>query len=175
MKHFQSNPNDPVWAAVQNRGEDDPDQYWIGRVTGIKQVYQRNGSVGRTHYGKGDAELSVTWYERDVSGGDERRTFKRWEGAAGEEYTFNSTELRLLGLAASGATRLDMKRLDSGLSGGAALREVQRLPSKRGAAKSARERIAHVTKTVRTQRVAPPAELWEITAASESAILAGCI
>ena len=27
--------NQPVWVAVQNRGENDPDQYWIGKALGI--------------------------------------------------------------------------------------------------------------------------------------------
>ena len=63
--------------AVQNRGENDPDQYWIGRATGIR-VHATAGSVGRIRYDKGDAEVTVEWFERDVSGGDERRIFRRW-------------------------------------------------------------------------------------------------
>ena len=47
----------------------------------------------------------VEWFQRDVSGGEERRVFKSWAAdgeagdvgpAAGEVYTFNSTELRMI-------------------------------------------------------------------------------
>ena len=31
--------NQPVWVAVQNRGEDDPDQYWIGKAVKNEAVY----------------------------------------------------------------------------------------------------------------------------------------
>ena len=63
----------------------------------------------RTRYDAGDIEVEVEWMQRDVSGGDERRTFRGWEATptnteagpsadagpiAGKSYTFNSTELR---------------------------------------------------------------------------------
>ena len=48
-------------------------------------MYKEPGSVdgtgGRVRYDKGDAEIAVTWLQRDVSGGDERRTFKVWAEA----------------------------------------------------------------------------------------------
>ena len=49
--------------------------------------------------------MEVEWFERDISGGEERRIFKAWKGdeelgdagpEAGKVYTFNSTELRML-------------------------------------------------------------------------------
>ena len=93
---------------MQNRGEDELDQYWVGRALRVEKVYTEPGSVagttGRVRYDVGDCEIAVHWFQRDVSGGSERRTFKLWaadEEAAdagpvdGETYTFNSTELRL--------------------------------------------------------------------------------
>ena len=73
-------------------------------------------------YDKGDAEIAVTWFQRDVSGGDERLTFKAWaadEGMGdagpveGKTYTFNSTELRLIYNQEAGpnAIQLDMRLL----------------------------------------------------------------
>ena len=35
------------------------------------------GSAGRVRYDKGDVEFEVQWYDRDISGGEERRIFKR--------------------------------------------------------------------------------------------------
>ena len=94
---------------MQNRGEDELDQYWVGRALRVEKVYTEPGSVagttGRVRYDVGDCEIAVHWFQRDVSGGSERRTFKLWaadEEAAdagpvdGETYTFNSTELRLI-------------------------------------------------------------------------------
>ena len=52
-KHFKSS-NQPVWVGVQNRGEDDPDQYWIGRALRIEKEYTAAGRVGRVSYDKGD-------------------------------------------------------------------------------------------------------------------------
>ena len=65
-------------------------------------------------YDKGDLEIEVeVWLQRDVSGGDERRTFRVWKATEADEeagqkadpgpekgtaYTFNSTELRAVGL-----------------------------------------------------------------------------
>jgi len=79
--------------AVQNRGEVDADQYWIGRALRIEKVFHQpgtvNGSGGRVRYDVGDAEIAVEWFERDISGGEERRIFKSWapghedDGSAG--------------------------------------------------------------------------------------------
>ena len=46
QNHFEQSTT-AVWIAVQNRGEDDPDQYWLGRALRIKKVYEEAGSVGR--------------------------------------------------------------------------------------------------------------------------------
>ena len=66
-----------------NRGEDEPDQYWIGRATRIEKTYEKEGSVagtgGRVRYDIGDVEIEVEWFRRDVSGGDERRVFGVWK------------------------------------------------------------------------------------------------
>ena len=71
----------------------------------------------------GDCEIAVEWFHRDISGGDERRTFKAWKAdeeagdagpVAGQEYTFNSTELRLIsssGSTAGTAIALEMRLL----------------------------------------------------------------
>ena len=47
QRHFEQSTV-PVWIAVQNRGEDDPDlQYWVGRALSIKKVYEEAGNAGR--------------------------------------------------------------------------------------------------------------------------------
>ena len=69
----------------------------------------------RVRYDKGDLEIQIEpWLQRDVSGGDERRTFRTWERTSADEeagiaadpgpvtgtvYTINSTELRAAGFA----------------------------------------------------------------------------
>ena len=86
--------------------EDDPYQYWVGRALRVEPEYTEGGSVagtaGRVRYDPGDCEIVVEWFQRDVSGGSERRTFKVWAAdeeagdaglVEGETYTFNSTEL----------------------------------------------------------------------------------
>ena len=68
----------------------------------------------RLRYDAGDLEIQIEpWLQRDVSGGDERRTFRTWAATAadeeaglpadpgpkaGEVYTINSTELRAVHL-----------------------------------------------------------------------------
>jgi hypothetical protein len=37
----------------------------------------------RERYDVGDLQIAVEWFERDVSGGDERRIFKLWAIDAG--------------------------------------------------------------------------------------------
>jgi hypothetical protein len=69
-----------VWVAVQNRSEDDPDQYWIGRATWIVKTHTVSGTVqgaGRARYGRGDLEIEVEWLDR-TSDDSERRTFELW-------------------------------------------------------------------------------------------------
>lgn len=103
-----------VLVAVQNRGEDDEDQYWLGWAMRVAKTHTSSGTVPgtRTRYDAGDLEIEVEWMQRDVSGGDERRTFcNKWEKTLapdgevvdpgpelGKTYTFNSTELRAVGL-----------------------------------------------------------------------------
>ena len=80
------------------------------------------GTAGRVRYDVGDFEIPVEWFQRDtISGGDERRTFKAWVTneatndvgpVAGQTYTFNSTELRLISTETSvpgGAVQLEMR------------------------------------------------------------------
>jgi len=162
--------------AVQNRGEHDPDQYWIGRALRITHVYDKPGTVGRVRYDKGDVEVEVEWFQRDISGGEERRIFKAWAadeeaGDAGPEegrvYTFNSTELRML--------HVEMVLVPP--VGGVPLATVQPAsvrPPARGAARKARETISGLLYRKQPVAALPPAQLWEITAGSESLILLWC-
>ena len=39
LKQHFARSNQPIWVAVQNRGEQDPDQYWIGRALHIVKEY----------------------------------------------------------------------------------------------------------------------------------------
>ena len=109
--------NARVLVAVQNRGEDDEDQYWLGWAKRVVTTHTNSGTVPGTHtrFDAGDLEIEVEWLQRDVSGGDERRTFRKWvatkadvqTGAvadpgpvAGETYTFNSTDAAHSGASA---------------------------------------------------------------------------
>ena len=63
-----------VLVAVQNRGEDDPDQYWLGWATRVVKTYTDSGYLpgGRVRYDQGDLEIEIEpWLTRDVSGGDD--------------------------------------------------------------------------------------------------------
>ena len=166
-RKFQQS-NQPVWVAVQNRGEDDPDQYWIGKAISCKK-HQVAGSVGRVRYDKDDLEVTVEWYNRDISGGDERRIFKRWmrdesTGSPGPEesttYTFNSTQLRAI----------DVKMQPVQPVGGVPL-EVVRQESRpiRAAAQAAGEAVRNILFIAHRQRAEPPEQLWEIPAGEDSA------
>ena len=110
-------------------------------------------------YDKGDAEVEVEWFERDVSGGEERRIFKRRPGS--EVYTFNSTQLR--------AIRIEMQLQQP--VGGVPLQEVR--PS-RAHAQAAMKRIRNILFCKTQQCATPPAQLWEITPGSERLILDKC-
>ena len=166
-------------------------RYWVGRATKIAKIYDAPGSVagtgGRVRYDKGDAEIAVTWFQRDVSGGDERRTFKAWTAdleagdagpVEGETYTFNSTELRLIQNpeAGPGAVQLDMIFLPP--VGGTPLNVVQHTaqPERRSSRLVQMPRVDYrnVAYEMREQRADPPDALWEITAASERVILDNC-
>ena len=163
-------------------------RYWVGRATGLS-VYNEPGSVagtgGRVRYDKGDAEIAVTWFQRDVSGGDERRTFKVWgadedTGDAGpvdgKTYTFNSTELRLIYNPEAGpnAIQLEMQQLPP--VGTAPLNVVQHTAQRSSSRLTQIPRVDYrnVAYRVREQRADPPEELWEIAAGSERVILDHC-
>jgi len=173
QRKFQQS-NQPVWVAVQNRGEDDPDQYWIGKAVRIKQVHTAPGSQGRMRFDAGDLEIEVEWFHRDISGGDERRVFKRWAAdvEAGDEgpqegtsYTFNSTELRAL----------DLKMQPVPPVGGVPLEVVrQEARPQRAAAQVAMQLVRNIVFSAHQQRAAPPEQLWEIPAGEENAILLHC-
>ena len=134
----------------------------------------------RTRYDAGDLEVEVEWMQRDVSGGDERRTFRGWEATptnaeaglpadagpvAGKTYTFNSIELRAVGLVLEPVPPV----------GGAPLGVVAR--ARRMAAATgdaARRRLPGVAQAVH-QVVSPRLrELWIISAADENLILGNC-
>jgi hypothetical protein len=87
------------WLFVQNHGEDDPDQYWIGRATRIVKTHTASGTVqgaGRARYGPGDLEIEVEWLDRTADD-IEWRTFELWEAPAGSPtFNFNSTKLRMV-------------------------------------------------------------------------------
>lgn len=170
-----------VWVAVQNRGENDTDQYWIGRATGIAKIHSTAGHVAgnaRARYGKGDMEIAVEWFQRDISGGDERRIFTAWkrvvdadgkvvdEGPVkGKVYTFNSTELRMI--------HVEMQLVPP--VGGVPLNEVRRTSSRTAKPTDrAHQNLAGVTKKVQTQRADPPNLLWEIPAGNERLVLGLC-
>ena len=120
----------------------------------------------------GDAEIAVEWYQRDISGGEERRIFKAWEaeekaGDAGPEegkvYTFNSTELRMI--------NVEMQLIPP--VGGVPL-DVVRRGLTRSVAQVARQNWRGIVKRVQTQRADPPAALWEIPAGNERLVLDRC-
>mmetsp|Transcript_3312 Transcript_3312/g.8239 ORF Transcript_3312/g.8239 Transcript_3312/m.8239 type:complete len:726 (+) Transcript_3312:2193-4370(+) len=176
--HFQKSTK-PLWVAVQNRGEHDEDQYWIGRATGIEKVHDKassvGGSVGRVRYDAGDCEIAVQWFERDECGGDERRIFKAEKHANGQLKlgTFNSTELRLISLSdnvsAPAAIHLEMQPLEP--VGGVPLNIVRASPRLSNVPRP-NYRVAH---HVCTTRADPPNQLWEIiSVGSERAILDNC-
>ena len=137
------------------------------------------GTNGRVRYDAGDAEITIEWYERDLSGGDERRIFRRREGAKeGEVYSFNSTELR--------AIHVPMQRLPP--AGGVPLNVVcMEARPRRAAAEQAdaqrfqqmannplRANPRNVLFAVHEQRALPPEQLWEIPPADENLILNHC-
>ena len=169
-----------VWIAVQNRGEEDPDQYWIGKALSYK-VHSAGGDVegtgGRVRYDIGDLEVQVQWYTRDVSGGDERRTFQLWkpdlEAGGGGGFSFNSVELRAVGLEASKeGFRMDKE----GVIGDQVLGVVRRsVRAAAGRAQDAwRSNISGVARVMHEERAEPPATMWIIPAADENVILGYC-
>lgn len=171
-----------VWVAVQNRGEDDSDQYWIGRAVGIVREHTQGGTIlgtgGRVRYDVGDLEVEVLWYERDVSGGDERRTFiARSDIQTDDEeappdrvkYTFNSSELRLIKVNMRPVEPLPGPQLQTIATRLARVRQqVERL------GQYAPTHISGVVRAVHTQRATPPMQLWTIDSCDENLILGYC-
>ena len=50
-----------------------------GKAKRILKVHKESGAVpgtSRARYDAGDLEIEIEWYQRDISGGEERRTFK---------------------------------------------------------------------------------------------------
>lgn len=121
--------------------------------------YEAFGTSGRVRYDKGHLELAVEWFSRDISGGDERRIFKRWSGhddandvgeeEAAHENTFNLTQLRAIDVKIQPVLPL----------GGVPLQvtgeEVR--PTRRAAtAISAMERVRNILYTSHKQYATPP-------------------
>uniref|UniRef100_A0A7S0LUV0 Uncharacterized protein n=1 Tax=Coccolithus braarudii TaxID=221442 RepID=A0A7S0LUV0_9EUKA len=165
----------PVWVAIENRGEDDPDSYWVGKARRITHTYTATSTQGRTRYDKGDMEIEVEWFTREISGGEERRIFKRWARSAdGKDagpqpdrtYTFNSTELRAIGAKMQPVPPV----------GGVPLEVVRQeaRPAPRKAAVRSLEGIRNVLFVAHKQRAEPPEQLWEIPEGEERAILDHC-
>lgn len=165
-------------------------RYWIGRALHVVKVHDKAGSVagsgGRVRFDVGDCEVAVEWFQRDISGGDERRVFKLWapqgETDSGSVHTFNSTELRLISLphglvSPRSAIHLEMQPLP--LVGNAPLNIVQRTIA--GTSRSStrlgclpRPNYRNVVYHASTTRAEPVQQLWEISAGSERAVLENC-
>jgi len=145
-------------------------------------VHTETGTVTgtRVRYDKGDLEIEIEpWLQRDVSGGDERRTFRPWEALPGDAaagfaadlgpvtgmvYTVNSTELRAVGLELEAVAPV----------GGAPLGVVARVRRTAAVAGDSR-RLLGVTRAVHAEVAAPPLrELWMISSADENLILGHC-
>jgi hypothetical protein len=172
QRALTASPNEPVWVAVQNRGEVDDDQYWIGRATSIMQTFKESGSVsgtgGRVRYDAGDMQIAVQWVDRtDVD--SERRTFELWEPPRGAEapatFSFNSSELRKV--------KVEMVSVPPVR---AAMRVVAR--ERRVAATvadaSRRANAAVVRRAVHATIAPLPAARWIIPVAEENIILDRC-
>ena len=203
--HFAKSTN-AVWVAVQNRGEDDPDQYWIGRAVALRPPFQTGGSVagtgGRVRYDPGDMEIEVEWFDRDVSGGDERRIFKAWRPGA-DTTPATAAAVGRGGSGGGGRGRGGGRRGGRGAAeAGAAAEgaapegpavltfnsselrminvEMQLVaPLGGGAAldvvrRSGRVALQGIARRVQTQRADPPDQLWEIPTGNERFILDRC-
>ena len=163
--------NAPVWVAIQNRGEDTVDQYWVGKVLGIQKIHTEGGTVEgvtgrRERYNEGDIEFRVEWYDRHESGGDERRIFSREHmdrQLCDYDFTFNSSELRAINLEMVQLPALD----------GPPLNVVQR-QAPRGSAMAAQRKFRHILCATTEVRADPPSTLWEISTGSEALVLLHC-
>jgi hypothetical protein len=148
----------------------------------VVKEHTTNGTVPgtRTRYDVGDLEIEIEpWLQRDVSGGNERRTFRSWQAApadeaacfaadpgplAGSVYTVNSTELRAVGFELEPVAPV----------GGAPLGVVARVRRTAAVTGEAR-RLRGVTTAVHAELAAPPLRaLWTISSADENIILGRC-
>ena len=169
--------------------------YWIGRAISYKK-HEEAGSVGRVRYDKGDLEITVEWYSRDISNGDERRIFKRWArdesiDDPGPEVTITSNPKSPVLLLTScfpcwqenmtytfNSTQLrsiDVKMQPVQPVGGVPLEVVrQEARPARAAAQAAIQAVRNIVFAAHRQRAAPPEQLWEAPASEESEILLHC-
>lgn len=159
-------------------------RYWVGQALSIVKVHEIAGSVegtgGRVRYDVGDCQIAVQWFERDASGGDERRIFKvglHSEHHPSVQHTFNSTELRLISrpsfASVGSAVHLEMRAIEP--VGGVPLGIVQY--KSRFSARlvhQARPNYRNVAYQMHAVQAEAPNQLWEISPASESAILVNC-
>ena len=147
------------------------------------KTHEVSGTVPgtRVRYDVGDLEIEIKpWLQRDLSGGDERRTFRTWAAMQGDEeaglaadpgpeagrvYTVNSTELRAVGLVLQPVPPV----------GGAPLGVVARVRRTAAAAgDAARRALPGVTQAVHKVVAPPLRELSIISAADENVILSNC-
>ena len=159
-----------------------PDQYWIGKATRMTKCNAPGsiaGTGGRVRYDASDFEVEVEWFHRDISGGDERRIFKRWVRdksvddpgpEEGTKYTFNSTQLRAINVKMQPVLPV----------GGVPLEVVaeevrlRRSPRVLDAAQAAIGRLSNIIFSAHQQCAQPAEQLWEIPGGEESAILMHC-
>ena len=119
-------------------------------------------------YDTGDVEFEVEWYDRDISGGEERRIFKKWKPAEARTYTFNSTELRMIEVEMTpvepvGGPPLDVVQRESRPTRTAAQQGIVR-----------RQNATGITYQVHEQRAEPLDLAFQISSGSESLILHNC-
>ena len=155
-----------------------------------------------SRYDPGDMEIEVEWFDRDVSGGDERRIFKAWRPGA-DTTPAAAAAVGRGGSGGGGRGRGGGRRGGRGAAeAGAAAEgaapegpavltfnsselrminvEMQLVaPLGGGAAldvvrRSGRVALQGISRRVQTQRADPPDQLWEIPTGNERLILDRC-
>lgn len=125
----------------------------------------------------------MEWFERDISGGEERRIFRARtsEGNAvgntgQEQHTFNSTELRLICNPGGTPGSIQLQMQPIAPMGGTELGIIQHLARRASGrlAQVTRPNYRNITYAVHQIRAEAPEQLWEISAASERVILDNC-
>lgn len=116
---------------------------------------------------------------RDISGGDERRIFKRWDGGTEQRETFNSTELRALHVSMQlvsivGQVPLNVVQHEMRQPRRAAFDEANAAQRQQQHTNPLRANSNFVTTVIRTQRAIPPEQLWEIPPGDERRVLDMC-